>query len=375
MHFTGKKTNIALLVLGYKKLSPHSAEYEGVVKAPFNLAGQKIKVILNHHAAWSIRSARTAGEALSILSGKGFSSLMDLAEEVEHFFESMSVFGTLAVFQACLQSESDPSTWSAWVGDPVGFVPPNDAIYGYARLVAKKTDKGENKVVADFLYPNQSMKIKSLEDLKSFYAQHLSPVKNGLENNGNCLFRIRSVGSEKVVSFWVYVARKEVPYTDAKGVERRFSIPDELQHTWDASVVSGVQAGGLCRVVASALGESAAVPEKESHIELAKGIRAGLDSGEIVIEAIAGQRHRLIGMVLRYVDDQASHLSRAIRACDLPDGKGVGFYPMIGITNESLPSSANFVKEQVATVVINRVFHDVDEEAVRADAVPFVEAS
>lgn len=369
MHYSGKKINIALKVSSFKRISPYVARYSGVVRAPDFLRGQKVDIKLTHYNAWQLRNARSEDQARLVVNRLGYGSLEQFERDVGDEFRSMSIKDSLVVFQGCLQSEDDANVWGCWVGEAVGVCPPNDAIYGYARLQSKPGRSGA-RVTADFLYADKATLIESIEDLKAFFGRYLAPSIDGAENNGNCLFRIRSKSSQKAVCFWVYVSRKDVCYIDDSGRERRFSIPDALEKTWEDAVVNGTQSSGLCRVVANALGADVLI-DKEEHFALAREISDGIKSGEIAIEAIPGQRHRLIGEVLKHLNSSDSHLSRTMAVCNLDDGSGIGFYPMMGIIQRSVPSSVDHIEEQADTVVINRVFHEMDSKSVRADGIPF----
>lgn len=368
MHYSGKKINIALKITGFQRINPYVARYTGVVRAPDFLRNQKVDVKLTHYNAWQLRNSRSVDQALLVVQRLGYESLKHFENDVEDEFYSMSIKDSLVVFQGCLQSEDDPNLWGCWVGEAVGVSPPNDAIYGYARLQTKSTRSGV-RVAADFLYADKATLINTLPDLENFFSKYLSPNIGGAENNGNCLFRIKSAGASRVVSFWSYVARKDVSYVDNSGRERIFSIPDSLDRTWEDAVLLGQQSSGICRVVAKALGANVEITKPE-HYELAQDIRAGLENGLLTIEAIPGQRHRLIGEVLKHVHSRDSHLSRTMAVCNLDDGSGVGFYPMMGIIQRSVPSSVEFIPEQADTVVINRVFHEMDSKAVKAENIP-----
>lgn len=369
MHYSGKKINIALQVTGFKIINPYVAQYTGSVMAPSFLRGKEVKIKLTHYNAWQLRNARNLDQILSSIQRLGFETVEQFQADVDHNFASMSIRNTVAVFQGCLQSEDNPYEWGCWIGEAVGVVPTNDAIYGYVRLQSKK-GASSTRVIADFLYPDQAALITDINDLKDFFARHLCESVRGVENNGNCLFRIKSKHSKKISSFWVYVARKDVSYTDKGGRERQFSIPDSLEKTWADAVVHGKQSSGLCRVVAKALGDSSIELDKPEHRALARDIADGLSTGAIRIEAIPGQRHRLMGEVLKHIHSADSHLSKTIAVCELEDGSGIGFYPMMGISQETLPASATHIKEQNHTVVINRIFHDMDSVSVKAENIP-----
>jgi hypothetical protein len=371
MHFSDKKINMALHVKRHYSVNAFQHQYKGTVLAPAFMAGQEVRVNLSNYNAWQLRDCKSEAQALVSVKRMGYDDLNSFARDVQEDFQSMSIPGTIAMFQGCLPGEAR-DLWGCWVGAAVGSKPPNDAMHGYARLLVKELPGKTPRISADFLFPDRAVSIESLSDFVSFFEENLSPEYAGCENNANCLFRIRAKDSDKVVNFWAYVAREEVSFVDDAGRSRSFNIPAPLEKTWREAVIEGKQSAGLSRVVAVALGQPGVTLEKPEHAELARDIAKGLASGEIWIDAIPGQRHRLMGDVLKNISNPDSHINQSINKCKMMVGDKVefGFFPMIGITHSTYPSSAKFLKNQSKTIVINRIFHDDGEGAVRAENIP-----
>lgn len=371
MHITGskKKILIALAVKGFMRINPYRAQYVGEALAPASLKGREIRVNLTHHNAWQLRSATSADEVNRLAAKLGYQSISSFEAEVSGWFESMRAFGSIVVFQGCIQDDDAHDLWGAWAADSVGVVPANDAISGYAKLQVKTGAGNSVRVIADFLYPDRACKISTLDEYFSFFQRNLIPEIDGFENNANCLFRIKSKDSDKSVIFWAYSSREERSFIDENGRERSFNIPGSLEKTWNESVVQGLQSAGLCRVIAVALGAELPL-ERANHVRLARDIAQGLASGDVYIEAVPGQRHRVIGDALRGVGVKGSRMSLTLSKCFIGRSpKDIGFYPMVAIVNKTIPSSAKYVKDQRGSIVINRVFHEDDFEAVDAAGV------
>lgn len=186
--------------------------------------------------------------------------------------------------------------------------------------VAKKTVGDRERMHADLLFPSEAVQLRTGDDLQLFAQRYMQDEIRGVENNSNSLIRMIAPASGQVLTSWVYAARKE----EVRG-SKRFSVPASLSATWDEAFVRGVQSSGLPRVVAAALG--LAVGEmSEHHQRLADELKADLESGEIIIEMIPGQRVRaVLGAGLTHFRPESS-LGIAAEVCLGPDGPR--FVPM-----------------------------------------------
>lgn len=361
MNFVGEKVNIALQVKAYARIDPRTAVYSGIALAPTHLRGKAIKVHLTQYHAWKVADMESADSMLGYVERLGFRDLKQFSDDVDERFTVMREEGTIALFQSCMVADSSPDTWGSWVGDAVGVRPPHDVLHGLARVNIKEFPGAAAKVNVDFLHPEQARFIRTAKDFRAFFEEFVGPVdRQGNENNANCLFRVSTGGTDKKVCFWLFCAREEVCYRDGGGRERRFSIPADVDVTWDSAVVRGEQSGGLCRVIAKALGVDVDV-SRDDHLQLAYEIRSGLENSTVTIEAIPGQRHRMISEDFA---DRNSVMMRKLREqvqrCAVKVGakEERGFFPMIAVVSKSVPASARYVPKQHGAVVISRVYHD-----------------
>lgn len=264
-----------------------------------------------------------------------------------------------------------------WCGMPYsvlreGFLhPARKMLYGMSRVSVVPAGSAHQRARAhiDILATHQAERIYSLGDLQEFFNFHMRGEIDGVENNANSLIRLISPQSGQIITLWVYSARRNMELPGSgNGRPRTFSIPDSAEATWNEAVVQGRQAKGLAKVLAAALGAKVDGMRPE-HIKLAADLSADLANDRILIEAIPGQRIRIIGDSLQQlVDPDAypdSHLAKYAKQCWIHEtdaGKDAwvqGFLPMHTNVLVSKPMARDI--NQVATVVAAKFISDHDQ--------------
>jgi hypothetical protein len=132
---------------------------------------------------------------------------------------------------------------------------------------------------------------------------------------------------------WVYCARERQSVLGPKpgDAPRNFTLPAGVNKTWEEAIVKGEQAKGLVRVLAAALGEKV-LGLSEWHAKLADDLRSDLRMSKLIIEAIPGQRIRVVGVALNDVDDPTSRLAVAQAKCAMKSKSGEPKFGFVEMT-------------------------------------------
>lgn len=412
MEFAGPRVNIAIEVQQFERMTASIAEYEGRVIAPPHMAGKLVRIQLSNHNVWKyitmLEDAKKAptvresqalrDQAEAFMHGLGFPNEASFSKGTDTQFNALKDNGTIALFQSCrreaveahdvddeelydedgdelepVDDSMQPEVWGSWIGERVGVYPGTNVLHGMCRVNVKEREGIKPQVSVDVLYTPKARLITNANDLKAFFSDFLMPKIDGYENNANCLIRIRQRGQDSsadMICFWAYVARESVKYIDQRSQERRFMIPASLERTWQEAVVDGVQSSGLGRVLASALGLPVGEMGEE-HQQYAKELAEGLRAGTHVVEAIPGQRHRVIGDAVSLLPRHQMRLQTTVDACTIMEGdkKVVGFYPMMLVMQYGHPESMKHVPQQGGSVVVTRIVFDVDSTAKKLDEI------
>lgn len=228
---------------------------------------------------------------------------------------------------------------------------------GMCRVATKMVAERES-LHADVLFPEEAMRLRTAEDLQLFAAQWMRETSDGVENNHNSLIRLIAPASGQVMTSWVYAARREV-----RAGTRHFTLPGDLQSTWEEAFVTGQQSSGLPRVVAAALGvEVGAMSAK--HKKLAAELMEDVSKGGVVVEMIPGQRFRaVLGTEFKRFHRTRTSLGMAAGVCESPSGPL--FAPMTVILQVG-----GRVQDGMRTAVLYKAEPDVGFKRYDAQSIP-----
>lgn len=243
-------------------------------------------------------------------------------------------------------------------------------LYGMSRVsVVPPAFAGQRgRAHIDVLQTHKAELIETLEDLQDFFNFFMHGIADDLEYNANSLIRLVSPETKKIITMWVYSARRNVELPGkAGGNVRRFNLPDTSKATWEEAIVQGKQAKGLARVLAVALGAQLD-PLPPHHAALARDLMADLKSGKVFVEAVPGQRIRVVGDSLEqllnpdaFPTSSLATYAKENLTSDGPGGKSFsmqGFVPMHTSVMISHPLASDV--NQVATLVAANFVADPD---------------
>ena len=245
--------------------------------------------------------------------------------------------------------------WDAWSAQWCGVYPLRRMLYGMSKVTLVSADAKNPRARAhiDILATHRAERLRTVSDLDEFFRFHMRGEVDGLEHNANSLIRLISPESGQIITLWVYSARRNIEIVEG-GRRRSFSVAGSWEEAWDEAVIRGSQAKGLAQVVASALGADVKGMRPE-HVRLAAALRGDVLSDKILIEAIPGERIRIIGDSLRQLafpsDYPKSFLAefstKWLRSSASKEGQG--FMPMH--TNVLIGQPMARDVNQLATVV------------------------
>lgn len=332
--------NIALRVRTATIPNWYSVHIVGEVLYPLSMAGRVVEV--RYHET---RNAYLHHQ-LQDIKRSGFPDVDGIAEQIEarreNVTEGLKVFAkrdAIAFFYSCEKVENSGGA-GYWRSRRTEFVEGEGhraVMSGMCRVTMKQGQGAgaRDKVHVDILQLEEAKIIKNDEDLRLFFAEYMAPVRGGLENNANCAFRLIAPKMQpaQVMICWVYAAREWATVAGRRGApDKKFSVPASVQKTWEDAIYEGTQSNGMPRVIGAALGVRVGEMSKE-HQDLAASLAKDLASGDILIEAIPGQRIRVItrdtvdasrgGLATR------SNIAFAIKSCTFQGEQR--FVPMCGI--------------------------------------------
>lgn len=349
-----------------------SAFVRGVVCTPPHMAGTAISMFVLHYTGPSFKPQESGTEVEAIPPNTLLlchacrpqfdRSEMTPAENMgDVSVAEMLASGLTIISQEGFQWWSSKS--AQWCGDALE----RDMLYGMSRVSVTPEAGPDQRARAhiDILKTHLALKLTSLNDLVHFFRTHMDGVVNGAEHNANSLIRLISTEAKQMITLWVYSARKtvELPGLGPNGRKRTFNVPGSSEETWNDAIVKGNQAKGLAQVVASAFG--ADIRLHPEHAELAVGLRNDVLNGKILVEAIPGERIRILGDSLQQIvhpeEFPGSVLAKHASQCwgkDRRDKPFHGFLPMHTnvIVNQPQEGSPN----PLATVVAAKFVPEPD---------------
>ena len=378
MNHFGQRVNIALEIQTSIKVDQSTYQFSGRVLAPQNMVGEIVKINLTDRLLFEVHRIRKSEDKPENLQDKArrilkeansvYSSIDDLEHKLFEKIEKVSRVGDIVVF---LQSSASDGHWGAWEAYRLGDTQEFSVEHAYCRVNVKTHPNGM-RVSTDLLFPHKSAVITTKAEFKAFFDQYFQSSIDDVENNSNCLFRLRSETDGFVKPFWLYAARENVEVQGSDGRTRRFNIPASLEQTWDEAIVRGVQAAGFGSIVAKALGVDVQLREPSDEA-YAQALSEAIARKDIVVEAIPGQRVRMIGGVLTQLENSKSRLRETIEECVVIGEDNVpksGFYPMFAVTRRTLPQSAGRIQQQSYTSIISQLIYDEEGKAVLPIDIP-----
>lgn len=229
-------------------------------------------------------------------------------------YERLLEMDRLVLFRSCIKYDAPELGMDVWETNDYTWIDAESevSLQGCLCRVVIKTTGGRERAHGDLLMPDEAVRLKTAEDLEAFAARHMAQSIDGVENNANCLLRLYSPKTKEVMPSWVYAARLEEQRETASGV-KFFSVPAPFEQTWKEAFVDGKQSSGWPRIVAAALGVTVGKlsAEHEGMVEL---LKKDLEDGQIVVEAIPGQRVRSVTGSSSVRRD--STVAQAAQACD-----------------------------------------------------------
>lgn len=398
------QANICIRISGSDLSAAHGGVVNGVVVAPGWMAGDEVKVRLMNEQ----ESVETFRKKFDEATNKKFfakgrptvASLMGGYKVGSNHVTAMKEGGFLMCYGATKDEamtkqggEGAPTVWRAQFMENFGNDLSRSVLHGAARVTVDQAPGRAPRGHIDLLDTRGAVEITNIDELRSFFGEHMEGQRDGVEVNCNSLIRIFSPDGNQVKPFWVYSPRQKHEVEAADGSKVGVSIADTAEAAWNEAIVEGKQARGLGKVVAAALQNDFTGLEGK-HLEQATSLRKELEAGTLKIEAVPGRRIPLVGKSLEDVMDDGSKLNRAANACVIQtenNGIAFGFVPMaVGtMTNRKSGLSGNlpdgtivtkftadeFAKardlEHLATAVLRPVFtkkREEEQEQVAAQA-------
>lgn len=344
------QTNIAIQITGQDLSAPNGGVVHGIVRAPEWLAGDEVSVRLmnEQEGLETFRKKYTPAENRKFFdkSRPTIAKLMTGFKVGKNDIEPMQVGGYLMFFGAtkdmAATKEGSPTVWKAQYPENYGNDSSRDVLHGLARVTVDHG--GENRrprSYLDILFPNQATEIKSIDDLRAFYDEHMEGQVNGVDTNAQSVFRLVT-SDDQVKTLFSYSARNtlEIPAAVDGEPARRVSVSASAEQTWKEGVVEGKHGKGLLRVVAAALG-GAGLTIDPAQTGMVEKLKADLAAGTIRIEGIPGRRIPVIGSSLDDVLDPDTRLAKQAQKCLVAvtgrDDKVPGFVKMTVGTMTSTP--------------------------------------
>lgn len=312
--------NITLKILSSEVSDWYLVHVRGRVLAPASMAGRIVEV-----RYMDMRDAVANSEmrdAVATAKSRGVKWMPEPAalEHMQHVHDSLSrefAPKKLMFFYAChfyRLLDGGVECWRSRRVEHIDGEGERAIINGLCRVRWKRGSEngGRDKVHVDVLYPEKAVALRNEEDFRLFFERYMAPRLDDREYNANCVIRIIAPKLDQVMLAWLFAARE---WTG------KFSVPASTSKTWEEAIHEGLQSDGLPRVVAAALGVRVG-EMSEKHQELAKSLAADLANGDIVLEAIPGERIRVI---YQHIVQQSS-IAFAAASCTF--GEELRFVPM-----------------------------------------------
>lgn len=325
--------------------------FEGYALSPPELAGRTHRVIV------PLKGMREFSASDHMPIGASDHGALEAHPAVRRDQHGLMAPGLMVLFHECVPGHSpdDIPTWHSRLAESMDFESKRGVVHGLCRVVV---DKEVPRANIDILQVDLARRIDTLANLHEFYEQFLDEHVNGVENNANCVLRIVSPHSDQVVTMWTYVARETVRLSPS----RKFTLPASMRKTWDEAIVQGTQAKGLIRMVAAALGANVTQPPEKQ--QLTDDLRRDMAMGRVFVEAIPGQRVRILWDTLDQVMRPGTRLARTAAQCQMKKSSGepiVGFVPMT-VSLILRPPEQNGV-QKYKTQVAGKFIPDPNERA------------
>lgn len=345
------QANIALQITGHDLSVPNGGVVHGIARSPEWLAGEQISIRLTNQdeSVGTFRARYTEAE-----NAKFFKTRPTVAQLMGGFkvgrneIEPMKVGGFLMMYGAtkdlAATTEGQPTVWKAQYPENYGNDASRDVIHGAVRVSLDPGNEAAGKnarASVDVLFTGQATVLRSIEDLRNFFDDHMEGQKNGVDQSANSVLRVVSRdGATK--SLWTYSSRNtvEVPPAVDGDEPRKYSVSASAEQTWKDGVEEGKHAKGMLKVIAVALGAQGLVLE-DAQAAIAKGLALDLQNDEIFIEAIPGRRIPIVGSSLDDLMTEgtklASQANKCLVAVEGRDNKIPGFVKMTVGTMTSTP--------------------------------------
>lgn len=293
-----RRLNITVKVQNSRRIDPANTLVWGVIIAPMGYEGRVVEVQA--------------------------SIPMDVELGVRQWLEgAVAEPGSMLLFHQAVEtgvvSQDQHPIWLARAVTHFGIEPARAVVHAYCRVAVMPGDERFNKGHAhmDILHTKDARLLRDSDDLWGFYQEFMDGSIKGVENNANSVIRLINTRTGRIKTTWLYCARQTVNLPPARpGMPpRRFTLPAPVERTWDESITRGMQAKGYLRVLATALGEK--VPGMtEDHLRMANELQVDLQASRILMEAVPGQRIRILGFSLeRLLQGSETRLGRVAEQC------------------------------------------------------------
>ncbi len=301
-----RRLNITVKVQNSRRIDPANTLVWGVIIAPMGYEGRVVEVQASIPMDVELGVRQRLEGAVA---EPGSMLLFHLAAETD------------------LVSQDQRPIWRARAVTHFGIEPARAVVHAHCRVAVTPGDApgvipGDGRVNKghahmDILHTMDARLLRHSDDLWGFYQEFMDGSIKGVENNANSVIRLINTRTGRIKTTWLYCARQTVnlPPVRPGMPPRRFTLPAPVQRTWDESITRGMQAKGYLRVLATALGEK--VPGMtEDHLRMASELRVDLQASRILMEAVPGQRIRILGYSLeRLLQGNETRLGRVAEQC------------------------------------------------------------